>query len=61
MTNNSKSVAILGGAFDPIHLGHLSLAEDTFRELKLDEVWFVPSAQSPLKENEAGLDEKGRL
>ena len=53
MTNNSKSVAILGGAFDPIHLGHLSLAEDTFRELKLDEVWFVPSAQSPLKENEA--------
>lgn len=61
MSDNSKSVAVLGGAFDPIHLGHLSLAEDTFRELKLDEVWLVPTAQSPLKENQAGLDNKGRL
>ncbi len=61
MTKTSKAVAILGGAFDPVHLGHLSLAEDTFRDLSLDEVWFVPTAQSPLKENTAGLSKEGRL
>jgi len=56
-----KSVAILGGAFDPVHLGHLSLAEDAYRTLALDEIWFLPTAQSPLKDNPAVLDARGRL
>jgi len=56
-----QSVAILGGAFDPVHLGHLSLAEDAYRTLALDEIWFVPTAQSPLKENPAVLDASDRL
>ncbi len=56
-----KSVAILGGAFDPVHRGHLALAEDTFAELDLDAIWFVPTAQSPLKDEPPGLNETGRL
>ncbi len=51
----------MGGAFDPVHLGHLALAKDAFAGLDLDAVWFVPTAQSPLKDNVPGLDDVGRL
>jgi nicotinate-nucleotide adenylyltransferase len=42
-------VGIFGGAFDPIHLGHLVLAERCRDEAKLDEVWFLPSYKPPHK------------
>lgn len=61
MSAFKKSVALFGGAFDPVHLGHLSLAEDALRELDLDEVWFVPAAQSPLKDGQAVLKPEERL
>ena len=38
---------IYGGAFDPIHLGHLLLAETCLRQAKLDRVFFVPTGTSP--------------
>jgi len=38
---------IYGGAFDPIHLGHLLLAESCLRQAKLDRVFFVPTGSSP--------------
>jgi len=38
---------IYGGAFDPIHLGHLLLAESCLRQAKLDRVFFVPTGLSP--------------
>jgi nicotinate-nucleotide adenylyltransferase len=38
---------IYGGAFDPIHLGHLLLAESCLRQAKLDRVFFVPTGVSP--------------
>jgi len=38
---------IYGGAFDPIHLGHLLLAEHCLRQAKLDRVIFVPTGASP--------------
>jgi nicotinate-nucleotide adenylyltransferase len=44
---------IYGGAFDPIHLGHLLLAESCFRQAKLDRVFFVPTGTSP---HRAGKD-----
>jgi nicotinate-nucleotide adenylyltransferase len=38
---------IYGGAFDPLHLGHLLLAESCLRQAKLDRVLFVPTGMSP--------------
>ena len=38
---------IYGGAFDPIHLGHLLLAENCLRQAQLDRVFFVPTGISP--------------
>ena len=42
-------LGIYGGTFDPIHYGHLMLAEQCREQCELDEVWFVPAAQPPHK------------
>jgi nicotinate-nucleotide adenylyltransferase len=42
-------IGIFGGTFDPIHLGHLILAEQCREQGELDEVWFVPAARPPHK------------
>src|SRR5881398_1048481 len=43
-------IGIFGGTFDPVHIGHLILAEQCRTQANLDEVWFVPSAQPPHKD-----------
>ena len=40
---------ILGGTFDPPHIGHLALAQEAFAQLSLDLVWFVPTGDPPHK------------
>jgi len=42
-------IGIFGGTFDPIHVGHLILAEHCREEAGLDEVWFLPSYRPPHK------------
>lgn len=42
-------IGLFGGTFDPIHLGHLILAERVRDEAGLDAVWFLPSYQPPHK------------
>lgn len=44
-----RAVGILGGTFDPIHCGHLVIAEDCWYQLELDEVLFVPAGDPPHK------------
>jgi nicotinate-nucleotide adenylyltransferase len=51
----------MGGVFDPIHLGHLLIAE-TARDLcGLDEVWFIPSRTPPLKSGDPFASGEDRL
>ena len=43
-------VGVFGGTFDPVHTGHLILAEQCREQGRLDEVWFVPAPRPPHKE-----------
>lgn len=54
-------LGIYGGTFDPVHLGHLILAEDAREQLKLDAVLFVPCGQSPHKLGRQTASAKDRL
>jgi nicotinate-nucleotide adenylyltransferase len=42
-------IGIFGGTFDPVHLGHLIVAERCREDARLDHVWFLPSFQPPHK------------
>lgn len=44
-----ERIGLFGGSFDPVHLGHLLVAQAAREELKLDRIFFVPAAQSPFK------------
>ncbi len=46
-----KLIGIFGGTFDPIHLGHLELAEQAYQQCQLQQVCFMPCYQSPTKRN----------
>jgi nicotinate-nucleotide adenylyltransferase len=44
-----RHIALFGGSFDPVHLGHLLVAQAAREELGLDRLFFIPAAQSPFK------------
>jgi nicotinate-nucleotide adenylyltransferase len=45
-----KKVAVFGGTFDPVHLGHLIMAEQAREQTHLDQVWLIPAASPPHKQ-----------
>ena len=56
-----RKTAILPGSFNPIHIGHLAIANYVAEFTDIDEVWFVVSPQNPLKQASGLLDEEYRL
>lgn len=49
MTTLPQRLGLFGGSFNPVHLGHLLVAQAAREELRLDRVFFIPAAQSPFK------------
>jgi len=54
-------IGILGGTFNPIHIGHLILAEEAYRLLKLDKLIFIPCYLPPHKTSQGLISAKHRF
>ncbi len=46
---DKQRIGILGGTFDPPHIGHLIMAQEAAEQCNLDKVWFMPNASPPHK------------
>ncbi len=57
----AKKYAVLGGSFDPVHFGHLDLADQVRQKLSLDSVFWVPAYLSPHKTSDRPAPAKHRL
>jgi nicotinate-nucleotide adenylyltransferase len=55
-----RKYGIYGGSFDPIHIGHVSLADSAVKECGLDRLIFMPAYISPFKQNRKVTDGKDR-
>lgn len=57
----STRIGVLGGTFDPIHNGHLAIAEEARVALALDQVLLVPAGQQPLKTRQQAASASHRM
>lgn len=55
------NIGLYFGSFNPIHIGHLIIANHVLNETNLKRIWFVVSPQNPFKINNQLLDETQRL
>ena len=56
-----KNVGLFFGSFNPIHLGHLAVAEFFTQNTNIEEVWLVVSIQSPFKEKSELMEIRHRM
>lgn len=62
MSNSSfNRLGLFGGSFDPVHIGHLLVAQAACEEFGLERLFFIPAAQSPLKPEQAPAPAELRL
>ncbi|MFO7895591.1 MAG: nicotinate-nucleotide adenylyltransferase [Candidatus Cloacimonadales bacterium] len=54
-------IGLLGGSFNPIHKGHLKIAETVLAQTEIEKIWFVPSGNHPLKASSQLLDINQRI
>lgn len=60
MDEKIQKIGIMGGTFDPIHMGHLILGETAYEQFELDKVLFMPAGNPPHKQNRAGRASDGQ-
>lgn len=53
-TGIRRRVGIMGGTFDPIHIGHLILGESAYQQFELEKILFMPSGNPPHKQKREG-------
>ena len=56
-----RKIALFGGTFDPVHLGHRHVAEEALKAFELDEVRFIPCRISPHKAESSPASTEDRL
>jgi nicotinate-nucleotide adenylyltransferase len=56
-----QKIGLFGGSFDPVHIGHLLVAQAAREELELDRLFFIPAAQSPFKPDSKPTSDAARL
>jgi nicotinate-nucleotide adenylyltransferase len=56
-----KKIGILGGTFNPPHIGHLIIANEVLNALGLEEIWFMPNQEPPHKKKEGNATDNQRL
>jgi nicotinate-nucleotide adenylyltransferase len=49
--SSSERIGIFGGSFDPVHMGHLTIAQDAVEQLELNRLVFIPAAIPPHKQD----------
>ena len=55
------AIALYGGSFDPIHIGHLITAQNVIENYDVEKVIFIPSHVTPLKNRELEASDEDRL
>lgn len=58
---SKQKIGVMGGTFDPIHYGHLLIAENAYEQFQLDKVIFMPTGHSPHKNEKQVLGAKERI
>lgn len=61
MPRKEKHIGLFFGSFNPVHVGHLSLANYIIENTSLNEIWFVVSPQNPFKESIHLIDPAHRV
>jgi nicotinate-nucleotide adenylyltransferase len=57
----NKQIGLFGGTFNPPHIGHLIIAQESLKQLKLDEVWWMPASNPPHKKKVEDVSDGHRI